>query len=382
MSTRLVVLLFIIFRLVDLSFSYIAPFFIPYLGFFPYTEMFKHTFLPPFIYSFANFDGLHYVRTATMGYSQYAQAFFPLYPLLIRYSRVLLGNDAFLTGLVISYLFFMIGLLLLNKYLQSLRYSSSQIFWVIIFLNVFPSSFFFGALYNTSLFFCFVIASLYFSRKKQFVFAGLCAILASVTRLEGIFLVIVFIIPLFFSKKKYQLYPRILFVIFSPIAGLISFMAYLWKTTGDPLFFIHSQPAFGANRSSSIILLPQVLYRYIKIFITANHDFRYFVSVLEFSIFMIVLGILLVDLFYIYNHRKQKNFVDELGLNLFSLCNLLLPTLTGTLSSIPRYSLMALSVFIVLAKIQNTFVKVCVAVLLFVIHAVMLMFFIQGYFVS
>lgn len=309
MSTQLVVLLFIIFRLVDLSFSYIAPFFIPYLGFFPYTEMFKHTFLPPFIYSFANFDGLHYVRTATMGYSQYAQAFFPLYPLLIRYSRVLLGNDPFLTGLVISYLFFMIGLLVLNKYLQLLKYSSSQIFWVIIFLNVFPSSFFFGALYNTSLFFGFVIASLYFSKKKQFVFAGLSAILASVTRLEGIFLVIVFILPLFFSKKKYQHYPRLLFVIVSPVAGLISFMAYLWKTTGDPLFFIHSQPAFGANRSSSIILLPQVLYRYIKIFITANHDFRYYVSVLEFSIFILVLGILLADLFIICRSRKEKNLL-------------------------------------------------------------------------
>jgi Gpi18-like mannosyltransferase len=96
----------------------------------------------------------------------------------------------------------MIGLLVLNKYLQLLKYSSSQIFWLIIFLNVFPSSFFFGALYNTSLFFGFVIASLYFSKKKQFVFAGLSAILASVTRLEGIFLVIVFILPLFFFEEK------------------------------------------------------------------------------------------------------------------------------------------------------------------------------------
>lgn len=382
MSTQAVVLLFIIIRLLDFCGSYIAHFFIPYLGFFPYTEMFKQTFLPPFLYSFANFDGLHYIRTATMGYSQYAQAFFPFYPLLIRNSRYMFGGDAIFTGLFISNLFFLIGLLIFNRYLVLLRYSTAQIKWTILFLCIYPTAFFFGAVYNTAVFFCFVITSLYFYKKKQFVFAGITAMLAAVTRLEGIFLIIPFILPLFFLKKEYQFQPKTIFVLFSPIAGLLSFMGYLWKSTGDPLFFLHSQPAFGANRSSTIVLLPQVLYRYIKIFITASHDFRYFVSVFEFSMFIFVLGILIVDNFQILKNKKNKYFIEELGLNLFSLGNLILPTLTGTLSSIPRYSLMALSTFIVLGKMKNIYLKFIVAFIFLIIHVVVLMLFIQGYFVS
>ena len=381
MSTHGVLLFFILIRLFDLVISFLASVFIPYLGFFPYTEILKNSSLPSFIYSFANFDGVHYIRTATIGYSQYAQAFFPLYPLLIRHVSFIFFINPIITGLIISYITFFIGLFVFNRYLISVGYKKSQIRWILLFLCLFPTSFFFGAVYNTSLFFCLAISALYFYKKKQYGLAGLFAVLSSLTRLEGVILVIPFILPLLF-KKEHPINRRILFVISGPIIGLLIFMAFLWSTTGDPLFFLHSQPAFGANRSSSIVLLPQVLYRYLKIFVTANHDFRYFVSVFEFSIFIFVLGILAVDLLQIWKNRKKKLFIDELGLNLFSISTLVLPTLTGTLSSIPRYSLLAISMFIVLGKMQNRYVKATIAVIFSVIQIVVLMFFIQGYFVS
>lgn len=380
MSTLSLVILFITIRFVDLVISYSASFFIPYLGFFPYKEIFNNTFLSAYVYSFANFDGIHYIRTATIGYSQYAQAFFPLYPLLIRYSAAFF-NSPILSGLVISWTSFFIGMWFFNRYLVLLQYDKKRITWILLFLCVYPTAFFFGAVYNTSLFFCLIVAALVFYKEKKYVLAGIIGMFAAITRLEGVFLMIPFGLP-FLLKKDYKFTPKTLFALCGPLAGILTFMAFLWSTTGDPLYFIHSQPAFGANRSSRIVLLPQVLYRYIKIFFTANHDFRYWISIFEFSIFMFVLCILLWQLKEHLFQKKQKNDAEELGLNLFSLSNLLLPTLTGTLSSIPRYSLMALSMFIVLSGIKNSFIKKSIALVFFILHIIMLMYFIQGYFVS
>jgi len=53
---------------------------------FPYVdEVLKNSDLPAWMHQFGNFDGVHYVRIASAGYEyQFTQAFFPLYPLLIK----------------------------------------------------------------------------------------------------------------------------------------------------------------------------------------------------------------------------------------------------------------------------------------------------------
>ena len=64
------------------------------------------------------------------------------------------------------------------------------------------------------------------------------------------------------------------------------------------------------------------------------------------------------------------------------MINLVLPTLTGTFSSIPRYALLSLSLFLYLGEMKNKFVRISVAVLFAFLHVVLLGFFIQGYFVG
>ena len=50
---------------------------IVYKGLFSYPELLKEFGLPKFLYSFANFDGAHYIKIAREGYHQFDQAFFP-----------------------------------------------------------------------------------------------------------------------------------------------------------------------------------------------------------------------------------------------------------------------------------------------------------------
>ncbi len=165
-----------------------------------------------------------------------------------------------------------------------------------------------------------------------------------------------------------------------PVLGLASYCVYLWKTTGDFIYFFHAQEFFGAHRSTSIILLPQVLYRYIRIFLTANHNFQYYVAVLEFIFLLFVGGVFTLELFKLIK-LKKPNFV-RLGFLGFSFINLILPTLTGTLTAIPRYSLLSLSLFFYLAEIKNRGVKLAIIGGFIILHIILFAFFVQGYYVT
>ena len=368
-----IVSLFIIWRVLDFLAIYFAPIFIPYLGFFPYKELLVDFNLPHWLSSLANFDGLHYLLIARQGYSQWEQAFFPLYPLLIKLLTFVI-NNSLVVALIISNLCFLAGLFVLTKLVEK-----KQAPWLLVFLLAFPTSFFFGAVYTEGLFFLLFVLALYFFKKQKYLPAGFVAIFSSLTRLIGVFL----IIPAFFqwlSKRKG------LATVAAPLVGLGIYCLYLFKTTGDPLFFLTSQPVFGANRSASLVLLPQVVWRYIKIFITAAPNFQYFVSWLEFSIFFLVFIVLVLDLFI--HLRFNRNFevkiedYDRIGLNLFSFANLLLPTLTGTFSSVPRYALFSLSFFLYLTEFKNIWAKMIVALVFLILHVILLGFFSQGYFIS
>ncbi len=360
---------------------------VPYLGFFPYKELLVEYGLPSWISSFANFDGIHYLLIAKQNYSQWEQAFFPLYPLLIHFIGYIIPN--YLVGaLFISNISLIIGLVFLNRLLRLWNIKSS---WPLFFLLCFPTAFYFGMVYTESLFFMLFVLSLYFLQKKNYWAAGICAALSSSTRLIGIFL----LIPFFFhfltknedSSKNvkhatFMLKP----VLFSPLLGLFFYMTYLWKTTGDPLFFFNSQPIFGAHRSTHLVFLPQVYYRYLKIFFTANHDFQWYLSFFEMTIFSLMFVILILNLQKTIKHIRMKTTkcIDWslLGLNLFSFVNLVLPTATGTFSSIPRYALFSLSFFIYLGTIKNTKLKFLILFLFVVLQILILSLFIQGYFVG
>lgn len=386
MNFLLIPLLFFIWRIFDFLIIFFSQKVIPYLGFFSYKDDLPRFNLPNWLSSLANFDGIHYIKIAKNGYLQYEQAFFPLYPILIKFLTPLFFNNQLLTGIIISNISFLLGLFFFYKYLKLIFPNNSNNL-TIVFILFFPTSFFFGAIYTEGLFFLLVTSTLYFLKKEQYSLVAIFAFLTSLTRIIGVFL----IIPIIFHflgkyKKKASLFP-----IITPILGLAVYCFYLFKTTGDPFFFFSAQPAFGASRSTHLISFLQVYWRYFKIFFTANHDFKYFVSIIEFSFFSFVFIVLILDLLKnlgIKNLKFNKNFklkiknFDLLGLNLFSLVNIILPTLTGTFLSIPRFSLMSLSFFIYLSQIKNVFIKYLVLGIFLILHILLLGYFTQGYFIS
>ena len=327
--------------------------FIPYLGFFPYKEELNNLW-PAVLRPLASFDGIHYILIAKRGYMQYEQAFFPLYPNLIQS----MGKLWLFNGVFISVFSFIFGLFVWSKYLKILKLNEKNILWYWI---IFPTAFYFGTVYTESLFFLLAGLTLLFAAKNKYLWAIIAGILAAQTRIIGLALVI----PIFWQNRKKW------WMALGPIIGFLSYCFYLWKTTGDPLMFYHSQSMFGANRvSGKIILLPQVMWRYFKIFIYASHDFKYFIAILEFAVLILCLYLLIKQLL-----RKRTKL---LGLNLFSWIVIILPTLTGTLSSLPRYVLMAPAIFIELGEKDNKIIKYIFGIL----FVLLLGFFVRGYFVS
>jgi len=335
----------------------------------------RHTFTA--VTLLGNFDGFHYMSIAQNGYSDYEQAFFPLYPLLIKYLAIITFNNYVWAAMIITYTALCVWLFILYT-LVRLDFSPKVSKWTLVFILFSPVGFFFGAVYTESLFLMLVLASFLFARKKMWLAAGLFVGLASATKFVGIFVLPALIVEWYMVYRGKNLHThiyRFVGMVILGCTGLISYCFYLWKVYGDAILFVHAQPAFGANRTGGeLIFLPQVIYRYIKIFLTVSFShYDTWIALLEFSL----LGISLFLLFYGYFKQKMRaSYI------LFSLLTILGPTLTGTLSSVPRYILVAFPVFIALGLIKNTKYKIiilCISLLIFVISCT---FYLRGYFIA
>lgn len=330
----------------------------------------------------ANFDGVHYLLIAEKGYQQYQQAFFPLFPLLLKDMYILFYPNYYLyiyAGQILVNIFFLFALFIFYK-LVRLDFSASASRWSVVFLAFFPTAFFFNSLYTESIFLLFTLASFLAARNKKWFIASALAGLASATRLVGIFLLPALLLEFYQqrSKRAFREHTKnnifqLLSIILLSSSGLFSYMAYLWNVYGDPFLFIHVQPFFGAERSgNTIILLPQVLFRYIKIFLSLPPTtLVYWIAVLEFILLIIFLIVI------VFKFKKVR--ISYLA---FSVLSILLPTLSGTLSSIPRYMLVAFPLFFILAASKRTSIKILILGISLLLLGILAIFYSRGHFIA
>ncbi|AKM79459.1 MAG: hypothetical protein UX85_C0005G0012 [Candidatus Beckwithbacteria bacterium GW2011_GWB1_47_15] len=346
--------------------------FIPFKGSFPYWESVLAKAAPDWLWFWGNFDGVHYLNIAHVGY-QYGltQAFFPVYPLLIKYLGLLLTNPL-ATGLIIS-LASLAGFLYFFIKLGLLDYPQDKIRWAVILLLTFPTAFFFFAIYTESLFFFLSAAALYLARKKKFFYSVIFAGVASATKLVGIFLLPAILIEYWRTVKKSN-WPKAASLSLLGSSGLLLYLGYLGKHFGDFLIFIHSQPGFGAGRQVDKIIMPyQVTARYFKMFLGVSPGNEiYPVLVFEFLISLLFFGLII--------WAAYKKF--RLSYLAFIVPSLLLPTFTGSFSSMPRYALAGFPLFFFLAAKLNRKARLVTAVIFLSLSAWAFIRFARGYWVA
>jgi hypothetical protein len=163
----------------------------PYLGEAPLNEGWAGQLLGPW----QRFDSLHYLSIARQGYANVADSVFPpLYPMAMRLAGSLPslftppGQSNLLGGILVSNLAFIGSLVLLYR-LTAAELGVAAARRAAVYLAVFPTGFFLLAAYSESLFLLLALAAVGAARHGRAWQAGLCGILASLTRLTGWILV-------------------------------------------------------------------------------------------------------------------------------------------------------------------------------------------------
>ena len=115
-------------------------------------------------------------------------AFFPIYPLLMRYVGRSLGrapSDFYLAGIVVAWVSFVLASIALF-YLARLDLPRRLAERAVLLSAIFPFAFFFGVAYSESTFLLFTVLAFYLFRTRRWVLGGLCGAVATATRVNGI----------------------------------------------------------------------------------------------------------------------------------------------------------------------------------------------------
>lgn len=323
------------------------------------------------LYPWGNFDGVYYLFIAKAGYTVDNAGFFPLYPLLIRIFSLGESSIQFYVGLILSSLFFVISLIYFYKLLK-IDYKTDLTFLPILYILIFPTSFFFASIYTESLFFLLLILSFYFARKKKWFLSSLFGILLTATRIVGIAVWPALILEFYLQNKKI-LSKKAVPLIFVPL-GLLAFSVFNLINLGNALQFIKVQGNLLNNRAvGEIVLFPQTIFRYFKILTVISPSvYEWKVALLELSSFVFASLLL-----YVAWRKKVR-----LSYLLFAVIALLIPASTGTFTGLPRYILPLFPMFIALALIKNKFIRTIYIVVSIVLLFILFALFSKGYFVS
>lgn len=139
--------------------------------------------------NFLKYDGEWYVRIAAEGYERKGSAFFPLYPLAARVLQALPGVT-YATGALFASAAAFFALLWAFLRLMEIDYprgDARRITWLLV---LFPTAYYFAAIYTESTFMLFSVLSLLFMRYRRWGWAACFGFLAGLTRNTGVLLVI------------------------------------------------------------------------------------------------------------------------------------------------------------------------------------------------
>ena len=353
--------LFLLWRFLLFGVSLVSLKILSFRESFPYINSHLKKFGSPLLWSQANFDGVHYLRIAQEGYqAQFSQAFFPLYPLVVKILNFFF-NNYLLSGLLISHLSFLIGLFFFYKLALSLK-NETVAQKATLALLCFPTSFFFLSFYSESLFFLFLILTFYTLQHKKTLISVIFANLASATRFIGFFIFPAAILKI--ATKKHQ---KSIFLFLIPF-GLLFYLIFLWIKFNHPFLFFSSLSLW----QKSTITFPAItVFRYLKmISILPKINWQFFSVCLEFIVFLFFSITTIISFFKVPAYLFLYN--------LLTFCSFIF---LGTFSSLPRYVLALFPSFLVLGQVKNKIfypMTVCFAIL----QALSYFLFFRGYWVA
>ena len=199
-------------------------------------------------------DGLWYRLLAVDGYAgrtaSAKAAFWPLYPWLMGTGSRLTGLAPETVGYVVSNVAFALALVVVYR-LVALDFSEPAARGTLWALALFPTAFFFTAVYTESLFLALAAGALWAARTGRWWLAGPLGLLAALTRSSGVFLVVPFAL-LVWERARWDLrrWLPAAVPLLMPLLGPVLFGWHLLQTQGNPKAFVDVQAQW--NRYSAM----------------------------------------------------------------------------------------------------------------------------------
>ena len=192
----------------------------------------------------ARWDSVWYLAIADGGYEGGArEAFFPLYPLLVRIGGLLVGSPL-IAGALVSTALLGVALVALHR-LVALDFDRDVARNAVLVTALFPMSFFFSAVYSESLFLALSVGAVLSARQDRWAWAGALGALAASTRSAGLLLLVPLLLIYLYdggrlSGRPRRLRPDVLWLALVPL-GLAAYCAYLGAIGHDALAPFHAQ---------------------------------------------------------------------------------------------------------------------------------------------
>lgn len=189
------------------------------------------------------FDALWFLRIAAAGYrgGDGSAAFFPLYPLATRIVSFVIGGHPYAASIIVSNASFL-GALCVLFFLTRSELSEDAARKTVLYLSLFPTSFFFFAPYSESLFLLLAVTSFWAARRNRWALAGIMAALAALTRNVGLIMVPALAVEAVhqWREGRGSLAPRLAGAAVGAL-GTLLYMGYWVARTGDWLAPINQQ---------------------------------------------------------------------------------------------------------------------------------------------
>ena len=279
-------------------------------------------------------DAGWYLGVAQHGYEKRAfdttqganWAFFPLHPKLWR-TVIRLGLAPTLAGVLLCNALFLAALVQIWRWVQCVLDEDAAT-RAVLCVAFWPTSYIFSLPHTESLYLFLLASSLLAMQKGRWFWATLFAGLCSGTRVTGIFLA-----PLLWwqSRNSMNISKRFGLAGFATL-GLLAFMWILWRKCGDPLAFVHIQPAWGRANGNMFGPLQSFIADPLLIAEPWN---------------TIWIGVASIAIALGATVWLWRNGMASLGL--FTLASVLLPWQSGSLMGMPRYISACVPIFLALA---------------------------------
>jgi len=208
-----------------------------------------------------HWDGVWLIKIAVAGYAESdgSTAFFPLYPLLLRYVGVLFGGNLLLTGLAISVACYGGAMVLLYRLVRE-QYDARTAALTVTLISFVPTSLFFQAVYTESLFLLLSLACFIWARKGSWKLAGLAALLATLTRSTGVLLIVPMAVC-YYEQRDWswrRTDQHVVNLLLVPL-GLLMWMTYLSLAFGRPLLFAAAQEEWRRSFAAPTVAVGRAL---------------------------------------------------------------------------------------------------------------------------